>query len=419
MARARNTIRQAARSLESIDKSLTEAMASLRGRTNDGQLSGDELFSLQNNVRYQLARALSNQAQCYAAGSNDRTAALSAAVKQLKATLTQLQATDALTWQVYLDLARCYRLSGDFPQARAALTVPLAATTPVATRFDGVAESARISMAEGRPQQALDEVSRARTKWKGTSAKLDFAALEAMLMLWKAAAKRKDDVLASRWQKQVATDVSAMERNHGAFWGRRAKLAQLSVAGTGLAEGDIEIVRSSADEMYRKKEHAEAISTYQRAAELARTAGDIPKATQIEYVASLVEQELGDHKAASRRQRRLALELPSQAIAPAMHFGAIQNIAAAVRNDLSLADRYQALLEEHVERWPQAETAITVRKWLGDWHKSHASGKKPSLPIELSPLTHHRFKRASPTYSFAGLSGSSRDNVQMSRSMQF
>ncbi len=336
---------------------------------DDDRLSGDELFSLQNNVRYQLARALRNQALCYGADTTDRVAALTAAVKQLNATLTQLQPSDALVWQVYLDLAQCYRLSADLAQARRALTAPLAETTPRAARFEAVAELARILTDEGRPQQGLDEISRARTKWQSSSAELDFAELETMLAIWYAAAQRKDELLAGQWQKKVAEAVAAMERSHGAYWGRRAKLGQLRVAGTGMAEGDIEIVRSTADELYHKRQYDEAIRTYEKASELAHAAGDLSQATEIESLASRVEELLNRMEAASRRQRRLALELPSQTLAPDLHYSAILNLIKAVRNDPTLADRYQLLLEEHLQRWPASTRANTVRQWLGDWYR--------------------------------------------------
>ena len=101
------------------------ATASSSSRDPDS-LTADELFSLQNSIRFQLARTYRNQGLCYPGDSTDRVAALTAAVKQLNATLTQLRADDALTWQVYRDLAVCHRLLGDLDQAQRALANPLA-----------------------------------------------------------------------------------------------------------------------------------------------------------------------------------------------------------------------------------------------------------------------------------------------------
>ena len=75
LEQARTGIRQATRALENLDKQLTEQVARSTDRTAAADsLSGDELVSLQNNVRFQLARAFRNQALCYAPESDDRVA---------------------------------------------------------------------------------------------------------------------------------------------------------------------------------------------------------------------------------------------------------------------------------------------------------------------------------------------------------
>ncbi|MBM4089216.1 MAG: aldehyde dehydrogenase, partial [Planctomycetes bacterium] len=95
--RALTTIREAARELERLDKTLIEQITRGGGRdADDGALTTDELFSLQNNVRFQLARAYRNRALCYLPKSDDRVAALSMAVEQLHRTLSQLRADDPL-----------------------------------------------------------------------------------------------------------------------------------------------------------------------------------------------------------------------------------------------------------------------------------------------------------------------------------
>lgn len=368
---ARETIRQAAQKLESVDKQVTTLMTTRGSRaTAPPGLSDNELFSLQNNVRFQLARAFRNQALCYPAESSDRAAALSLAVEQLNATLAQLQPSDSLTLQVYVQLATVYRLLGDLAKAQRALTAPLAESVPVPIQLDAAAELARVMTAAGRPQQAIDELSRMRTKLGATSADLDFAELEAMLTLWTAAADRNDDVLARRWQERVAQAVRQIEQAHGPYWGRRARLGQLAVAGQGMASGDVDILVSSAGELYLKKQYDEAIAAYERAAELARSADDLQKAMEIEYTAALIEQEQKRHVAASRRLRRLALEQATNPQSPSLHLTAVWNIGQAARSDPAAIEHYGELLEEHLNKWPEAETANKARRWLGDLRRS-------------------------------------------------
>ena len=162
LEQARTGIRQATRALENLDKQLAEQVARSTDRTAADSLSGDELVSLQNNVRFQLARAFRNQALCYAPESEDRLAALTMAVEQLNRTLRQLRSDDPLVWQVYLDLATCHRLLGSSPQAQLALTAPLSDKAPAEIQLRALAETAELAVAAGNPQQALDELTPVR-----------------------------------------------------------------------------------------------------------------------------------------------------------------------------------------------------------------------------------------------------------------
>ncbi len=375
--RARGTLRIATRQLETIDHQLTEQMAAANREPADvNKLTADELFALQNNVRFQLARAFRNQGLCYPEASTDRVAALSRAIKQLNATLTQLRPNNPLTWQVYLDLATCYRLLTDLPQAQLALKTLLADSAPIAVRAKAIAEQARILIAADHAQQALNELSHARTTLKSSSPDLDFAQLEAMLVLWETASTHKDEVVAGQWQKKVAAAVARIEQTHGTYWGRRAKLAQLAVAESGMASGDIEILASSADELYKKKQYDQAITTYEKAAALARADGNQSAGTDVEYMAALIEQQLKRYDAASRRLQRLALESTAHPESATRHLLAAWNAAQTALKDPAAIARYEALLEEHLDNWPTEKTANTARKWLGNLYQSRADWAK-------------------------------------------
>src|SRR5207247_1821733 len=65
----RERLREAAKLLDDLDADLTkEIPLRRRQELKPGELSGDELASLQNHVRYQLARTRRNQALCYGKG---------------------------------------------------------------------------------------------------------------------------------------------------------------------------------------------------------------------------------------------------------------------------------------------------------------------------------------------------------------
>ncbi len=366
LGRARDQIRTASRQLESLDKELTEQLARSGGSNEPADtLSENELFSLQNNVRFQLARAYRNQALCYPPGSDDRLAALSLAIEKLNATLTQLQLGDALTWKVYLDLAACYRLIGKLDQSERSLTAPLADSAPASVRLDALAERARVMIAAGRPQQALDELSDASSVAPHAAPELAYARLEAMLSLLKSARERKDDALADQWQKKATAVVDAIEQNCGNYWGHRANLALLAASGDGIGSGNIAILSRAANRLYREGQFDKAIEKYEQAAVQARAIDDLQSAFRFGYLAALIEQEQGHHAAAAERLRRLALQQKSQPQAPEAHRLAAWNLAQVVRSDASVTDQYIGLLTEHLEEWPQSDTSNTVREWLG------------------------------------------------------
>ncbi len=366
LVRARDQVRTASRQLESLDKQLTEQLAGAAGSSRPADaLVADELFSLQNNVRFQLARAYRNQALCYPHDSHDRLAALSLAIEQLNATLTQLQTGDALTWKVYLDLAVCYRLLGNLEQAQRSLTTPLSDVASPAVRLDARAEQARVMIAAGHPEQALDELGPAAPRPDLSSPELDYARLEAMLALFQAARSRKDDTLAEQWQKKATATVDLIEQNHGDYWGHRANLALLAVSATGIGSGNVEILARAADKLYLEGQLDEAITKYEQGATQARATNDLPIAFELDYKAALIQQKQQHYGAASQRLRNLAVERPTLPQSPQTHLLAAWNAAQEVRVDEHAANQYLALLQEHLELWPTGDTTNTARQWLG------------------------------------------------------
>ncbi len=373
LEQARTGIRQATRALENLDKQLAEQVARSTDRTAADSLSGDELVSLQNNVRFQLARAFRNQALCYAPESEDRLAALTMAVEQLNRTLRQLRSDDPLVWQVYLDLATCHRLLGSSPQAQLALTAPLSDKAPAEIQLRALAETAELAVAAGNPQQALDELTPVRARRDRSSPEVDFVQLAAMLALWKAAIDKKDEDAAGQWQKQATAAVNALEQTHGPYWGRRGELELLRVAGNGSTMSSVEILGRTADNLYLKEQFDEAILTYERAAQQARAVADAEAAITWERKAALIEQQLKRHQRAAQRLERLALEQPSQPQAADMHLLAAWNAAQAVRDATMDAPRYANLLAQQLTRWPDSPTSHVAREWLGKLRESEGA----------------------------------------------
>ena len=118
-------------------------LASRNTRQPDA-LTAVELSSLQQNVRYQLARALRNQALCYPAGSADRVAALTQTAKTLEQPLRILPADDPLVARIKIDQSVCHRLLGELGIAATTLNGLDTVDHPASIRLVARAELIRL-----------------------------------------------------------------------------------------------------------------------------------------------------------------------------------------------------------------------------------------------------------------------------------
>lgn len=370
LASARTTIRAATRRFEELDQQLTQKMSHHTAAQSTTELTENELFSLQNHVRFELARAYRNQALCYAADSNDRVAALSRALAQLKTTKNQLTAGDDLVWQLYLDEAICCRLLGSIEEARRALTAPLGNSAPTGVQVQAQAELIRLELAAGRPDDALELLKQIRRSGQSESPDIDFAEVETYVALWQAASATGDSAAAKQWQDKVTATVRYLETTHGAYWGRRGELLLLQAAGSAQSSDNVDILERTADDLYRKKRPGEAIAVYAKAADQAAASGARQRAFDLELKAALVEQGDKRYAAASTRLERLIQGHPENAKTPQADLMAIWNTAQSARTDAKALEQYVNLLEKHLTTWPLDPTTSTACLWLGRLRQS-------------------------------------------------
>lgn len=362
---ARSALREAARSLEQLDAELTrEIPLRHREKPKGDELSAAELIRLQNQLHYQLARVYRNRALCYPADSDDRVAALTAAVEQLNKPLLAITARDPLIWPIRLDLAVCFRLLGQASEAEQILREIADSDALAAIRLEARAERARLELDRRRPREALAIFAEARQIAGQGSAELEYAYLETCLALWRSAASDGDDAQANTWRDRAVQTAAALETAFGPYWGRRGDLLLVRTIGRSHAGGDVQLLTRAADDLYRRSQWSEAVAAYEQAGEAAQTAGDAQTAFQLRYKAALVCQQRGEHGEAQMRLRRLALDLPAQPEAAQAHLLAAWNAAQAVRSDPSLLDDYAKVLDEHLAQWPAGTTADTARIWL-------------------------------------------------------
>jgi len=351
-------------------------------RLEAGQLTAAELMSLESNIRYELARAYRNQALCYPAGSADRINALTQAA-ELLGPLALLTRDDALAWPSRGDEVVCLRLLENFAAAERRLSDWAKDSPPAAVQARLVAETMRLLLARGRVEAALELVDLPVEQAGYGAADLDYARLEVMIAAWQKAHRAANAARAAELEQLAARQVRAIEKSHGAYWTRRAEtLLAASIASAPGAE-NVEALRRLADSYFRGGRVDDALAAYDRAAALARSQQKLDVAFDLGFKAATIEHERGRRTQAVARYRDLAIALPSQLKAAEAHQLAIYNAAQlAAAGDAAAVDRYEKLLQEHLERWPKAKSAGKVYWWLGtleehrrDWPKAVAAYK--------------------------------------------
>lgn len=349
---------------EEVGLRLRQAAAG-RQRDDDEALRGDELRALERNVRYQLARVLVEQAQCYEPESPDRVNALTQA-SELLGPLAQAAAVEPIAWQSRLQQVICLRLLNDFDGAERRLRI-LADQNPTGPIGLQVrAEAIRLALARRRLDEALAVVADARTKAEGASLELDLAILEAYLAAWLDAGRRRLSGVADEWQQESETLVAEIERRHGAHAARRAESLLAARLTAAPQSADLAVLVRVADALYNRGELDEAIAAYDRARLVAEGQNNIDMQFELAYKAAAVEHGRGAHAASLVRYRDLAQSLQQQPRAAEAHLLAVYSAAELLRQgEPDAYEQYERLLEEHLVQWPRDVGADEVRWRLG------------------------------------------------------
>jgi len=373
-------IRQAARQLEEIDEDLTRELPRRSGRQLDeGEISYDEMFALQSNLRFQLARVYRNRALCYPAGSVDRIDALTRAIEKHESLLRRLAKDDPLRWDVELERIACERGLGHLGMARQLLIGLQSEPVPENVVLRARTEAIRLELAAGRPEKALEIARKGREANGKGLADLDFAILETY-NAFADSAKTKQE--AAQWRDKSVALQQLIEQLHGPYWGRRATLLVVrSAAETGDVK-NLQVLIKLAEEAWRKRNHDDAVRAFEKAGQQAEQIGDAQQAFVLKYKAALVEQERKRHSEAAAKLGRLARQMKSHPQASQAHLLATWNAAQLVRTDPTSLPQYVELLEEHLATWPIDKSANTVRQWLARL-REHEQAWNEALDIYL------------------------------------
>lgn len=334
-----------------------------RARGAETELSTAQLQSLEMNVRFELARALRNQALCYPSGTADRINSLSRAIESLAPLLAQQLATP-LVWSAALEEIACLRLLGEYPGAERKLA-RLKKSQPQPEFADQLrAERIRVALARGQIDEALSEAGAAGRQ--RSSAVVQFARLEALLAAWRRASERRHAAEAADWQRRAVAEVRAIERSYGPRWMRKAEKLLARAMADSSGPQTAELLALAAASYYRSGQVDKAIAAYDRASEQARDERQPEKAFALGFTAATIEKERKRYRDALARYGALAAAFPEEPKAAQAHLLAVYCAAqlAQVHEPPDL-DEYERLLREHVATWPSGTTASQAWTWLG------------------------------------------------------
>lgn len=373
MQAARDLLRGAIAQLEELAETIANQLQRA-ARAGPHELSPAQLQSLETNVRYELARALRNQALCYPLGTADRINSLSLAAEQL-AVMTSAEPRTPLDWSAALAEIACLRLLGEYPAAQRKIAGYEKRKPPAGVAQQLRAERVRLALARGRIDEALSEAG-APGPGQATGAEAELARLEALLAAWKRAGGQRNASDAADWQRRAVEQVRAIDESYDAHSRRQATaLLARAMTGSTLPQSADALAQAAAG-YYRAGQLDKALATYDRAAQTAG-ARQPRKAFEFGLAAATIEKERSHFRQALERYSALA-ELTDAPRAAEAHLLAIHCAAQLAQAEQPPnLDHYQRLLRDHVATWPEGPTASQAWVWLGrlaehrhDWQQA-------------------------------------------------
>ena len=361
---SRTALRAAIRSLTGLERDLPDIIAELNASPRD-DLSEAELLSVQINSKYHLAHALLQQALTYGAKQSDRLLGVDRCLKRLDAPLAQLDERDSLFGDIVLLAAHSHRLLGQLGDAAQVLNrVDIAKATPL-LQLRLRAEQIRILLDANKVAEIQSLPDKRMTIAGVSSPDLFMAWLEVFLHEWKAAEEAMNEEKIDQMQKASLQLVGQIKQRHGSYWGRRAELLLIDVAGQSSTMNNLAIIEKTADDLFKREQLNEAIAAYRAGAVQAEQQEDIESAFRLYYKAAQVDLSRDETEKYLAQLRQLALHLPKHEHSPTLHLIVIQHVFRQVNEQPDARLLLVELLSEHVQYWTQGTTVDQARTWQG------------------------------------------------------
>jgi tetratricopeptide (TPR) repeat protein len=370
---------QAAVNQESLD-ALTAAVTRLeklrpdvdaevraRGRAPNSaeRLSDEQLRLLQGHIQFYLIKAAQLQAEGFAPRSPDRLLAASTALEYAKQ-LGPADVPDELWWESRLRLIRCHRLKQDWQVAAQEIDRIAATLVDDQHHLDLRAERVQLALDQQQWDAALDLVALGRIQNGVTSPLLDIAHLETYLAMWLIAQQQSKEAEVSSWQEKAMECVKQIQGEHNARWTRLAVLMSADRFGASGLTSDLETQVQAAREFYRQGDIDRAVEAFDKASKDAANESLTQPAFDLAFQAATILFEHKRQAEAVERFEQMATRWPEHPRAPRAHWIVVLHSAQRARSaDPSALKQYEALLRDHVDRWPTAESTMQAHLWLG------------------------------------------------------
>ena len=365
---ARQQCRQAISQLVAIETKLRELLRETY-RIRPSQRAKNswtlrELESLARNLKVQLARGYRNQALSYPKDSVDRLNSLSLALQQLPE-VTMQPLDDASVWRARVEQIVCLRLINRPADATGLITRWQAESPPadIASRLQG--ERLRIALGEPNLSQARFLIDEIRKDIQPQAPETDDAILEAMLTLH----EDTQPAPTVTYLQDAVRQLQQITKTHGPFWQRRAEMRLGHAMSEHIESEDPRLLGFAAASLYAAQKTTQAITIYDRIAKIHAAQERAEQEFEALETVAAILRETNQTSAALTRYRTLAVKHSDHQRAASAHLTAI-GLAGQLAQHASVPQRAEAfekylqLLREHLELWPEAQSAEQARQWL-------------------------------------------------------
>lgn len=348
------------RDIQALKARLLEALNRSTVNRRDNDLDATALRGLRYNIEYQGARALILAGELY--GKEDQTSRIdimAQAESRLLECIQSIGPAESLWWSIQSDRLRAARMAGN-QRLFSSIVSSLPSAIPDQNSRNRLNTELLLGRLEnGQHKEALaiagDESATTSTP------DFDIARLKLFMVL-----ARSDSGNSKDWQQKALDLTSAIEASHGAWWGRRASLMVVGVAGSTGDNTNLDLLVRVASDAQSKQQWAEAISALDAAIVQAESENENNRelAASLAFRAAAIEQDQKKHGEAAQRFEALAARYPEWPQAPSAHLMACWNMARSAGTDAGSLEKYQLALEHHIQTWPATATADQARLWL-------------------------------------------------------